>query len=280
MSSEDIDFATSQIFLASLLGDEKLNTYENPLQKIKELCEETKKVVQDYQQGIPSELPIKINPDVALDIFGAVAGKKWVVNQPKKSLSNKNKRIEIIIHRYNPMDDEYEKYLYKELLGAPISFIDELEELSNKDLSKRLDEWSSYELENLFDRVAQSSPLSKSSPEKKILSKKSPKKRETHGSVEKEKLEKFTEEHHDMVRNDKKLEKFRKIWANKFIKLYRKYGLPPSYKGDKLFLTKDYYYKKMLPFIIFVSFHEHVNPRKEKRAYENYYNSDLRYFTQ
>ena len=224
--------------MASLRGSKELVIYEDPLKEIIHLCSETKKVIELYSQGIPEDLPISINTDVAQEIFLRSAKNDWT--QKKKSIL-KEKRDNIItkILKGFTTDEKYEKYVRKELeelKETQYEFLIELVNLSKSKRKKRLDEWSSYELEGVFEQV-------------ELPSNNTPKK--TKLPSKKDELDRF------IVRflkqdYDNQFKETRDLQARILERLFkRNKRAPKGYKGKNL-PVYQYIRTKFLPFLVFI----------------------------
>lgn len=175
MNSQEINFATAQVILNILHGNKTLQIYENPVSKIEELCETTKKVIEKNSkgemtnEGLPFDLPFQIfqkEPQLfsslGQDIYSKTLKKEWMKKEPTISREEHKKMIETVYKKYivETSEKERREYVLKELREAPVSFIRELYDLAissshPKKLVETIDNWSSYELEGIFDKVEQ-----------------------------------------------------------------------------------------------------------------------------
>jgi hypothetical protein len=162
MDRKTIQFATAQVILNSLFGTRQLVIYNQPLIEIENLCESIKKVIESYSSGIPEDLPVQIDTEVAQEIYLRCAKNDWSVIEKKELTQEERKEILSSISLRYSVEPPVKKHVLKELESEPNEFLLELSSLSDSDLTERLNEWTSYELEDLFDRVKQESKEKKS----------------------------------------------------------------------------------------------------------------------
>ncbi len=239
---DDVQYAVSHIILSALYNDKKLQIRDPPMDHIKDICIQIRKVVESWlTDPIPSDLPIPIDQIVSTDIYELTVSHGW-----KNYLNRKNvidtpypERIKNILKRSNIDDKDYLVHLEEELLqideNSKEQFINELEKLEGEKLTERLDNWSGYELLDLFDKVGQMDvKILIGSPQKKVTN-------EMSGFNQQFKQQANYMEYYNI----------RKKWINKFTKLYEKYGNPDNYPKHKKDIDQNYIEKKLLPFIIY-----------------------------
>lgn len=194
MNAQEINFATAQVILNIFHGNKMLHIYENPVSIIAELCETTKKVIEKNSKGelnsygLPIELPFQIFQmdsqlfsSLGMDIYSTTVKNEWTKKKdPLLSQGDHKKMMDVIYEKYveGTTDKDRLEYVSKELEELRESVtkdprydtsVDILNQNSNKffieklyklalsdpaELLDTIDNWSSYELEDFFDKVA------------------------------------------------------------------------------------------------------------------------------
>lgn len=169
MDSKTIDFACANIFLNILNGNTSstLIIYEKPLDNLLELIGKTKDVLKGYGEkrtvnGLPEDLPIKFNnSDLGMDVYERCLKKDgWSnlnLNKPPLDIAKDiSKIMKIYSENSENLTKEKKEYILNDLKKVNDEmFIKKLLSLSPKDLVEHIDAWTSYELEDLFDKVKQ-----------------------------------------------------------------------------------------------------------------------------
>lgn len=168
MDDKTIDYACANIFLNILNGNTSstLVIYEKPLDEILVLIKKTKDVLKGYGEnktvdGFPEELPIKFGgSELGMEVYERCLKKDgWT--KSKQININLDKSIDEIIKVYiansKDLTKEKKEYILKDLKKEGETFINELLSLKStpKKLVERIDTWTSYELEDVFDKVKQ-----------------------------------------------------------------------------------------------------------------------------
>jgi len=156
--SKIIDFASACIILSLLKGESRVNIVEDPLHEILELCTSTKRVLKDWSEqrfkdGIPEDLPIKISEDMSIDIFERAVQKNWKKTVEKLSDKKRKSILQTISKKYNEEDSKKKEYVMNDLSKEDDKFLLELYKLPPKKLKIRLNRWTSYELENVYEQT-------------------------------------------------------------------------------------------------------------------------------
>jgi alkylated DNA repair dioxygenase AlkB len=165
-----VDFISAQLILNSLYGTEEFETYEDPLNKLLELCGTLKKYIRGYEnpnseylndQGIPGNpkpLPIKLSENTFSTAFAKIISKDW-----KDEVFTDDQRssiIDSIIKKYKCKDSKKKKYIRNSLKTENAKFLRELDSLSAKDLKERLNQWTDYEVIDILKQVDERSSKS------------------------------------------------------------------------------------------------------------------------
>ncbi len=183
-------------------------------------------------------------------------------------------------------DIKYYNFIENELLTVDARAIDkflkDLNALNDKDLRERLDEWSTYELVDLFDKVSQPNKSTKSPKTSKKINQN--KRLETEVDVlikSPVPTKDFKEFKSKYASVGKKIPYgiVRKVWITNFGDLYNKYGNPSNYNGKKD-IDDNYIKNKLLPFIIYsANGHKLMKSSSdEESAYSTYYNLQIQNF--
>ena len=262
MNDKSIEFATAQVILAALTNSKELIIYEDPLKEIIRLCNETKKVIGQYSRcisGIPEDLPIDVHMNVGPDIYLRSVKNVW--NKEETDVSPKEDRDYLIkeIMRDFTADKSYEKYVRKELTDesqAPYQFLIELQELSDQKRRDKLNEWSSYELVDLFEKV-----------------------KESHKQLNcvGKRFNKFSKKFKDQEINNKSLIKIRNKHARRLESMFKEAKKSPiGYKGKGI-PSYNYIRIKLLPYLVCNANQSKLTKDVEEeimiyQAYQNIYN--------
>lgn len=235
----DNNFVAGNIILNSLKGNKQLQVYEDPASEITKICEEIKRVVSTYHTGIPDDIPVKLNDKVMDEIFTRTVNRNWKV----ETIDNKQRK-ELIVQFANelPLLKNEKIHVAKEMLEEKDDFILELKNLPKDQRIERLLEWSSYDLEGLFDQVSTSDS--------------------NQGDSE---YDKFYEEYMDQEKTDSDVLETRTFWTKKLYDIYSKSG--------KKSPTRDYIRYTLMPKAIYqVGKKKIVDHTKEYTAYMALYN--------
>lgn len=160
MSNSDIEFATAQILLNTLYGNDKLIIYENPLQKIGELCDKTKEIVRNINSDPSSFSNNTTYPfqeimkyELLLDVYDKNATGRWKVAK-KLTEKEKDQIIKSILNKIK-IDGERKKFITKELKKENDSeHFDRMLKMRNQELDDYLNEWSGFKMKK-FDAFEQ-----------------------------------------------------------------------------------------------------------------------------
>lgn len=161
-SVTDIDFIAAQIIINSLKGNDKLVIYKNPLEEFSNICGDIKKVVESYYSSlIPEDLPVSIDAAVGIEIYERTLSRDW---STRKDSGSSEENISTIMASYlDKGDTARKKYIAKSLASEPETFIRRLLNMAEKGekrrLTETLDEWTDYDILNLFDEVSQPSKI-------------------------------------------------------------------------------------------------------------------------
>lgn len=154
-----LDFITAQLFINSLLRNEEFEVYDKPLEKIMELCNNTKKIIEKYQKrefenGIPPDFPIKLSENAFSTATAKIIKNEWdIINLSQKERMNILKSIE---KKYKDTNVNRRKYILEELKKETNDrFLLELNSLGEKELKEKLRMWTAFDVEKMLGAVGE-----------------------------------------------------------------------------------------------------------------------------
>ncbi len=257
MDEKTIDFATAQIILASMRQDKELIIYEKPLEEILKICDEIKNTIREFEKGIPEDLPVKVSQEVGSAIYLRSATKNWNIQKEKK-LTDKERinLIKNIMKKYKEENQSMKKYVKSELQNrvyTPDSFLIALDKMTPKEVTRKLSEWSGYELKNVFTKVEQKIDIPKKLPKD---------------------FDSFMRRFHNQEVDHPKLSTFRDEQAVQILNMFKKAKRAPKmYPGTGLPEYK-YVRNRLLPYLVYYANKKQLAKKvsDEKSIYRSYRN--------
>lgn len=158
LSDSNIQTATAHLIINCLRGNSNLVLYENPIQEIKKVCGE----LQDKVRGmldptnIEWRLPACMNPEMSMEFYERTYTQNWS-KIPQVDPKEKEELINKVIKRYTRSKGTLDKKRLQEEM-TDHSTVDQLKKwlnLTPKEMKLQVDEWSSFDLEDIINIVEQ-----------------------------------------------------------------------------------------------------------------------------
>ena len=231
---------TCQVVLNVLKGNQACVAYSDPVGEFRTLLGEIQRVTDGYRSegGIPEDLPISIDTDLAQEIYLRVIKDDWRPPKAQPTRAALKKKITTILKRYTG-DIPLAKLEMELAVHAPADFIQKL--FKTKNPTEMLDEWSSFELEagdQFFSSAGPDTFLTK------------------------------------YLAQNQTFLLIREAYADKIYGLTEEGAIIPGYEG-RYPITKKYITDKLLPWIVKVVNKGKIfsSPSGEKTAYEAFINN-------